>query len=330
MKRIISLALAILGTVAALYAQSDADPTRVIVYQMEGSTDYHLHECPLSAGHAIAPITLAEAKARHLTACLLCHPDAADAAERQEQVAYVERSKVEAAQRRADRIATLGKQAAQVATQTAVPIFITSADSSNFALGLFLQPYGRNVTVARRRSEGVADVQLFPGPTITATVQAGDLHGALVRKAADDTLKAQHDALRQIAADINEWVKANKVALVTRLLVGPEPPPAPPLFQTGDVATSHLTGYRVTGRGTNSASLTFSTLDGTTQQVSDAALPWTQDVSVTGGFFAYVSAQNRDRDGGCVMVEILVSGSVVKSAESCGAFVIATASGRFQ
>ena len=84
--------------------------------------------------------------------------------------------------------------------------------------------------------------------------------------------------------------------------------------------------YRVTGIGTNKASLTYENATGDTEQ-ADVALPWEKTFSAEEGAFLYISAQN-DRDSGAITCEILLNGTVAKTAKSSGAYVIATCSGR--
>jgi hypothetical protein len=82
--------------------------------------------------------------------------------------------------------------------------------------------------------------------------------------------------------------------------------------------------YRVTGR--NAASITYSSEDGGTSQVTEADLPWTKKVdrpSFAGMFFAYVSAQNSG--GGTISCQIIdPSGTVVAENSSEGAYAIVT------
>lgn len=86
--------------------------------------------------------------------------------------------------------------------------------------------------------------------------------------------------------------------------------------------------YKVTGTATSSASLTYANASEGTSQLSSATLPWTYKFSAKSGQFLYISAQNNGSFG-CVDVEILKDGRAFKSSFSCGAFVIATASGSF-
>lgn len=85
--------------------------------------------------------------------------------------------------------------------------------------------------------------------------------------------------------------------------------------------------YRVTGTATR-ADLTFASSGGGTSQQSNVALPWTTSIAAHDGDFLYISAQN-DGQTGCVHVEILSGSKTLNDAQSCGAFVIATASATF-
>ncbi len=85
-----------------------------------------------------------------------------------------------------------------------------------------------------------------------------------------------------------------------------------------------VTIYKVFGKGTTKASLTFETPDGTSQQ--DVRLPWQQSYTFAPGSFVYLSAQNQS-DSGCITAQIVVEGKTWKEVESCGAYVIASVSG---
>ncbi len=82
--------------------------------------------------------------------------------------------------------------------------------------------------------------------------------------------------------------------------------------------------------GVREASLiTISGEGETTLQFSDVQLPWNYKMyNVSSGDFLYVSAQN-DGKSGCIKVQIFKNGVLYKEAESCGAYVIATASGTY-
>jgi hypothetical protein len=88
--------------------------------------------------------------------------------------------------------------------------------------------------------------------------------------------------------------------------------------------------YRVTGTGAaSSAGLTYANCTNGTSQASDAQLPWSFTCSsIPTGQFLYISAQN-NRNSGCVKTQIYKRGTLYKESESCGAFVIATASGTY-
>lgn len=81
--------------------------------------------------------------------------------------------------------------------------------------------------------------------------------------------------------------------------------------------------YRVSGSATR-ADVTFEASSGVAQQ-SNVTLPWSTNRPAKTGDFLYISAQNRESSG-CVMVQILGGGDVLEVNQSCGGFVIATAS----
>jgi hypothetical protein len=58
--------------VAFLLQQSQPQPPTI--YEMEGSSSYHVAGCPLAATHQLKPVTAADARSRHLSACLVCKP----------------------------------------------------------------------------------------------------------------------------------------------------------------------------------------------------------------------------------------------------------------
>lgn len=82
--------------------------------------------------------------------------------------------------------------------------------------------------------------------------------------------------------------------------------------------------YQV-GGSASKASVTYTTPDGDIEQVSGASLPWSRSFSAHSGDFLSLSAQN-DGATGCVQVKILKKEAVLKDAQSCGAFVIASTS----
>ncbi len=88
--------------------------------------------------------------------------------------------------------------------------------------------------------------------------------------------------------------------------------------------------YRVSGTGSaTSAGLTYSNCTSGTSQQGDAQLPWSFTCSsIPTGQFLYISAQN-NRSTGCVKVQIYKRGTFYRESESCGAYVIATASGSY-
>lgn len=91
------------------------------------------------------------------------------------------------------------------------------------------------------------------------------------------------------------------------------------------LSTSREVTYHVTGAGP--ADMTYASSDGATAQRSNQALPWSSFMSSASvGDFAYLSAQ-RGSGSGCITAEIKIDGKFFESATSCGAFVIASASG---
>ena len=83
--------------------------------------------------------------------------------------------------------------------------------------------------------------------------------------------------------------------------------------------------YSVIGEGTSRASLTIQNETGGTEQM-DVTLPWSTRFTAESGQFVYISAQN-DTDSGSIKCEILVDDARIQSAESDGAFAIASCSG---
>lgn len=83
--------------------------------------------------------------------------------------------------------------------------------------------------------------------------------------------------------------------------------------------------YRVSGTAVRAA-VTYQNSDGGTSQVGDTILPWSSTFTADKGDFLYVSAQNSGSTG-CVRAEIFKKGELLESGFSCGAFVIASASG---
>jgi len=91
--------------------------------------------------------------------------------------------------------------------------------------------------------------------------------------------------------------------------------------------TSRVVVYRVTDTSGGAVSLTYENSGGNTQQISDAATPWEKRYTMDRGDFVYISAQ-RGHNSGTVRCTITVDGEVIERAESSGAAVIATCSGR--
>jgi len=81
--------------------------------------------------------------------------------------------------------------------------------------------------------------------------------------------------------------------------------------------------YRVSGTARRAA-MTYQTGPGSTQQ-TESTLPWSSNLQAHPRDFLYISAQNQD-DSGCVEVRIQRGSETLKQAQSCGAYVIATAS----
>jgi hypothetical protein len=88
--------------------------------------------------------------------------------------------------------------------------------------------------------------------------------------------------------------------------------------------------YQVAGTTELASVITYSTADGGTAQVSDAALPWSASINANkDDGFLYVSAQNASSTG-CITASILEGTRTLYDTESCGGFVIATASGSYK
>ncbi len=85
--------------------------------------------------------------------------------------------------------------------------------------------------------------------------------------------------------------------------------------------------YRVSGY--RASSITYANASEGTSQVADVLLPWSYTFSgAHAGQFLYVSVQN-DMPSGCVTADIYKRGTLYKTSQSCGAYVIATASGSY-
>jgi hypothetical protein len=82
--------------------------------------------------------------------------------------------------------------------------------------------------------------------------------------------------------------------------------------------------YEVEGRGTSTASMTYSSAGGT-QQDGDKYLPWSHSFTAGSGHHLYISAQNQSRGGG-LTVRILVNGTERKTANCSGPYCIASSS----
>ena len=76
----------------------------------------------------------------------------------------------------------------------------------------------------------------------------------------------------------------------------------------------------------SSAGLTYNNETGGTEQ-QKVPLPWRKLITVSRGYFAYISAQNQGAYGS-ITVTILLNGVPVKSSKSSGEYGIASASGR--
>jgi hypothetical protein len=87
--------------------------------------------------------------------------------------------------------------------------------------------------------------------------------------------------------------------------------------------------YTVTGAGTSSAFLTYQNCAGGTSQMATAALPWELTCATKQrGDLLSISAQNNS-DAGCITATVVRRGVTLQTSTSCGAYVIATASGSF-
>ena len=85
--------------------------------------------------------------------------------------------------------------------------------------------------------------------------------------------------------------------------------------------------YRVEGT-TRGAGLTYENDQGGTEQ-RDVQVPWKKSFTMQRGAFAYVSAQNSQREG-TVICQIWVDGVQWRQSESSGAYVIADCHGRIE
>lgn len=87
----------------------------------------------------------------------------------------------------------------------------------------------------------------------------------------------------------------------------------------------HVVVYRVAGTSSAASLITYTTSGaGTTEQFSNAALPWAKSFSIKGLAPVYqVMAQNRSDQTGTVTCSIEVDGKVVDTATGDGASTIA-------
>jgi hypothetical protein len=88
--------------------------------------------------------------------------------------------------------------------------------------------------------------------------------------------------------------------------------------------SSHSVTYRVDGTA-KFASVVYENEQGGTEQET-VRVPWQKDLTIPGGQFVYISAQNNLSEGG-VTVSIVADGKEFKRSESYGGYKIATASG---
>lgn len=94
-----------------------------------------------------------------------------------------------------------------------------------------------------------------------------------------------------------------------------------PLWGSG--SSSHTVTYTVAGG--QGASVTYRTGSQDSSQDTNAATPWTDEVSMSSGDFFYVSAQ--DQGSGVITCSVDVDGAQVDSNSSSGPYAICTASG---
>jgi hypothetical protein len=100
-------------------------------------------------------------------------------------------------------------------------------------------------------------------------------------------------------------------------------PTAPTTPGTPGTPVLHTVGYLVTGTATR-ADITYANAQGGTQQQT-VGLPWAWQAQVAPGALLYISAQSKDL-GREIEVQIGVGSAVVKTSQSAGDYVIATAS----
>lgn len=97
------------------------------------------------------------------------------------------------------------------------------------------------------------------------------------------------------------------------------------LGESGGYGKPRTVRYRVTGSAP-SVSVTYQNANGDSSQLADVPVPWALTVSLNGGAFAYVSAQNQGAFGN-ETCEIWVDDVLKESNSSSGAYTICTASG---
>jgi hypothetical protein len=124
----------------------------------------------------------------------------------------------------------------------------------------------------------------------------------------------------------DEGGQAGDVSMIASVPPPAAPPPPPPPSPPPPPANVE---YRVTGGTIRANLITYSGRGETTLQDSHVDLPWSYTFTpIATGDFLYVSAQN-DLPTGCIKVQIFRRGSLYREGESCGAYVIATASGSY-
>lgn len=98
---------------------------------------------------------------------------------------------------------------------------------------------------------------------------------------------------------------------------------------TPQVMTRAVTYIVTTSFSNHEVSLTYQNATGNSEQLQTVVQgrEWKETFRADPGEFLYVSVQNRV-ESGTVACKIVVDGVVVEDAESSGAFVIATCSGR--
>lgn len=170
---------------------------------------------------------------------------------------------------------------------------------------------------------GYATVPNFIGMTgdqASAAATAADLRGL---DFARNYAAMSSRVVSQYPAPGTNWNKIEAVQLTLDPSTAATTTYAPPPTTTYTPPSTEWT-YKVTGR--NAASITYSSEDGGTSQVTEADLPWSKKIdspSFAGMSFAYVSAQNSG--GGTISCQIIdPSGAVVAENSSEGAYAIVT------